>query len=235
MTVDIIFAAESVRAEAVSGKTAVVIDVLRASSVICSALANGAKNVYPVLSPEEAFMLRNSMNTKEVLLLGERNALPIDGFDFGNSPILFSKEAVKGKTLIMTTSNGTRAIRNAQSADYLYVASFLNCDAILNTLEKHNDIVVVCSGTNNEFALEDSLCAGLIACELGRREFRLSDAAIAMASLYSSHKDGLQDFASRGKHYQRLLKLGLHEDLDYCFKLNVVSNVPQLHIDGAIR
>lgn len=235
MTVDILFTAKDVAASAVAGKTAVVIDVLRASSVICTALSNGAKSVYPVSSPNEAFELQNNMRHKETLLLGERNALPIDGFDFGNSPLHFGREAVESKTLIMTTTNGTRAIRNAKSAECLYIASFLNCDAIINILEKHNDIVVICSGTDNEFALEDSLCAGLIAYELGRRKFRLSDAAIAMASLYSSHKNELQDFASQGRHYQRLSRLGLHDDLDYCFCLNALDNVPQLHIDGAIR
>ncbi|MFV0507037.1 MAG: 2-phosphosulfolactate phosphatase [Bacteroidales bacterium] len=235
MTVDIIFTAISKLPSDISNKTIVVVDVLRASSVICTALANGAKNIHPVLSTNEAFERLRNINAKNTLLVGERNALPINGFDLGNSPLLFTKEVVKNKSLIMTTSNGTRAIRNAQGADCLYIASFLNAGATIERLTQHQDIIILCSGTNGEFALEDSLCAGLIAFELTRNQYKLSDAALAMSSLYISQKDHLQDFASRGRHYQYLLSLGLQPDLDYCFNINIINIIPRLHKDGTIQ
>ncbi|GAF04525.1 2-phosphosulfolactate phosphatase [Saccharicrinis fermentans] len=235
MKLDIILTAQEVYPQKVKGKTVIVIDVLRATSVMTTALANGAHQIIPVLYPEEAFALQKKIGKENVILGGERNAIPIEGFDFGNSPFSYPPEIIKDKTLIITTTNGTRAIINSRSASQLLIGSFLNDQAIIEAVKKQEEVVIVASGSNNLFTLEDSLCAGKIAHQLqGLVDTDLSDAAIAMAHLYEQNKNNLHALASQGQHFKRLKKLGATKDLEYCFQSNITKVIPTYTHEGTL-
>jgi 2-phosphosulfolactate phosphatase len=149
----------------VAGRTAVVIDVLRASSTIVQALGSGARTIFPVADIEEALKLANTLGREEVLLCGERRALPIEGFDMGNSPGDFARKQVARKTLVMSTTNGTAIMTAAaQAAERVVIASFLNLSAVVRELVRSEaEPVLLCSGREGKFALEDAVCAGRIA------------------------------------------------------------------------
>ena len=227
MNIDVIGSATQVNEEGVKGKTAVVIDVLRATSVMVTALANGAKQVIPVVSPEEAFAIREKMGDT-VVLGGERNALPISGFDYGNSPLQYTSAVVAGKTIVMTTTNGTLAINNAAAADQLIIASFLNAEAVVRFIKDKEDIAFICSGTDGQFTLEDALCAGYLIEQLQMvsESMVLTDMAVAMHQLYKANREDITALAVQGKHYLNLMKKGFVKDLDYCFQTGLLGNVP---------
>ncbi len=235
MTVDIILSAREIFPDKVENKTVVVIDVLRATSVMTTALANGAKQVIPVLTPEEAFDLQSKMGKENVVLGGERNAVPIPGFDFGNSPLSYSPEIIKDKTLIITTTNGTRAIINSKGAKTLYVGSFLNDKAIVEALKNEEEVVLVASGSKDLFTMEDSLCTGKIAHDLEKMvDVKLSDVAIAMSTLYEQNKNNIHVIGSKGRHYKRLSGLGETKDLEYCYQSDIFDIVPVYTNDGKL-
>ena len=213
---DILPTAQSVDSEQISNSTACVIDVLRATSVITTALANGATQVVAVATTDEALQYRRQ-NASGVLLGGERNADKIDGFDLDNSPLRYTPEVVAGKTIVLTTTNGTLALSKCRRCRQTLVASLLNTSATIEYLSQQScDITIVCAGTEGRFSLEDALCAGMIADAL-RHRFRLTDFALAMAQMYNSACAELKHFASQGFHYQRLVQKGYAADIDFCF------------------
>lgn len=220
-----------------SGKTAIVIDVLRATSVITTALSNGAERVIPVSSVDEALNLSRKFEG-QVLLGGEREAVKIPGFDLGNSPLEYKNELVAGKTVIITTSNGTRAIKASESAEHVLIGCFLNASAVVEKAlrfalsSETSCVALVCAGTLGEFSLDDAACAGLIVDSLVRNMERvneipeLSDLAFACRDLYLEHRSDLKTFISHAGHYKRLLSLGFEKDIDYCLQRDVLDCVP---------
>lgn len=226
MKIDVIVSAREIEPELVKGKVAIVIDVLRATTVMITALQNGAKCVIPLLSPEEAFDYKKRLGD-EVVLGGERGSVQIEGFDFDNSPFSYTAEAVKDKTVVMTTSNGTRAINGASDADEVLIASFGNVPTIVKYCRKATDIVIVCSGSGDAFTLEDCLCAGLLASELSKyKDAQLSDVAISLKELYSRLKTEVYEVASLGNHFNLLRKKGFEDDLRYCFEIGTCNVLP---------
>ena len=155
MKIDVIDIAGNITQEKVKGKTAIIIDVLRATSVITTALANGVKAIYPYKDIES--VLENSKKDTNPLLCGERKGIKIAGFDCGNSPLEYSKELIEGRNMYMTTSNGTRAIeKSAIGAERIYIASFLNIGRIVKQIiEDNKDTVIICSGTDDNFSLDE--------------------------------------------------------------------------------
>ncbi len=235
MRVDIILTAKEIYPEKVKDKTVVVIDVLRATSVMTTAMANGAKQIIPVMTPEEAFELQEKMGKENVILGGERNAVPIPGFDYGNSPLSYPEEVIKNKTLIITTTNGTRAILNSAGAKKLYVGAFLNDRAIVEAVKNDEEVILVASGSHNLFTMEDSLCAGKMAYELEQLVgAQLSDVAIAMASLYEGYKDDIHIIGSKGRHYKRVREIGDARDLEYCYQSDILNVVPVYTAEGTL-
>ncbi|WP_430814461.1 2-phosphosulfolactate phosphatase [Carboxylicivirga sp. RSCT41] len=226
MNVEVIATAQQVTEAQVKGKTVIVIDVLRATSVMVTALNNGAKGVVPVLEAKEAFIVKDS-TSEAVVLGGERHAEPIDGFDHGNSPLAYSKQVIEDKLLVMTTTNGTLAIHNSLSASELLIASFLNDKAVVDRIKERSDLVLVCSGNNGLYTLEDALCAGRIIYLLQKSvKLRLSDLALSVYALYKAHKDNIPEIAAQGYHYKVLMQKGYQHDLTHCFKSGLYSNVP---------
>jgi 2-phosphosulfolactate phosphatase len=217
-----------------AGKIAVVIDVLRASSVIITALANGARSVLPAISTEQAFRLyENSGNS--AILGGEKNALIIEGFHYGNSPLQYTKEVVGHKQLILKTTNGTYAIAGSRAADYLLIAAFINLEAIVkHLLAQNNDLVLVCAGTNGRFSLDDALCAGMIAQALisqsDARCCDLSRLLIGYAQMPGSISQKLQYCF----HLNYLNSIGYENDVDYCLQTGILDTIPRLIADKLV-
>ncbi len=228
MLVDVAISAGHIMPEQTAGKLVVVIDVLRATSVICTGLMNGAKAFIPVSSIEEAVQLKS----KNTLLAGERDGFKIDGFDLGNSPLEYVSEIVKDKTIILTTTNGTRAINNSSNAHELIIASFLNLEAVCTyILQQDKDVCLVCAGTKNNFSLDDAMCSGNIISLLMKYapKTELSDAAFAHLNIYdSNNKSDLHKALNDGcKHYCYLNNNGFSDDLQCCLKKNTSIIVPK--------
>ena len=208
------------------------IDVVRASTSIVQALASGAKAIFPVASIEEALRLANSIGRSSVLLAGERRALPIEGFDLGNSPGDFSPERVSGKTLIMATTNGPVVLAQTTAADRVLVASLLNLEAVVDELVRSGaDPVVLCSGRDRQFALEDAVCAGLLATRLVERvqtDWQMNDAAAAAIGLAREFPVGFEFLASTAAG-QDVITAGLGQDLLACAQQDILAVVPVFH------
>ncbi len=211
-------------------KLVIVIDVLRATSTMVTALANGCQSIIPVLSPEDAIERR--LTLPGALLGGERSALPIEGFDLGNSPFDYVPEKVGGKRVIITTTNGTRAIQDASAAPKIWMASFLNMQsivlAILQQFEKSDKlqgVVVFCAGTEERFDLSDTLCAGMLIDGLGTN-VTLNDLGEAARMLYRSSENSIVDKIRDSVHGKKLIYLGFERDVVYCSTPNVLPIIP---------
>lgn len=233
MKVEVLESAKCALKKKFNGKNVVVIDVLRATTVMVTALQNGAKCIYPFKEIEDA--KRGKSLTQNGLLAGERKGLKIEGFDFGNSPLEFTKDKVEGKEIYMTTSNGTRAIENALGADGLYIACYLNISAISKKLlEEKKDVIILCAGTDDEFSLDDSLCAGIIAKKIGEKsEIEMNDFTLSLKRL-AEYAPGVKQVLEGSKHYSYLKKIGYEEDLEYCVKMDISEIVP-FYINGKIK
>lgn len=156
-----------VKPEVLAGGIAVVVDQLRASTTICTALANGAREVRPCLEPFHALSARSGFHDPSVVLGGERMGRRIEGFDLGNSPSEYTRSVVSGKTIVFTTTNGTRVLYHAARAERVLVGCLANVDALCEVLERDTrDVHIVCAGVQGEFAAEDVLAAGAIASRL---------------------------------------------------------------------
>ncbi|HEX2093424.1 MAG TPA: 2-phosphosulfolactate phosphatase, partial [Longimicrobiaceae bacterium] len=212
-------------------RTVVIIDVLRASSSIVEAIASGARAIFPVGSIEEALRLANTLGRDEVLLCGERKCLPIEGFDLGNSPGEFTPERVAGKTLVMSTTNGTIAMALAPGASRVLIASSLNLTAVVDDLARsEGDPVLVCSGRERHFGLEDAVLAGEIAARLMKArpgDWELNDGAQAALRLARDFPLGEPLFSSTAAG-RAITAAGLGEDLVFCAQVDRHSVVPVL-------
>lgn len=234
MKVDIIISADDIKSEKVKDKLVVVIDMLRATSVITTAVSNGCEKVIPVLTVEEAKEIA-SRDRGRFLLGGERGALKIEGFDYSNSPLDYTSEVVKGKTLIMTTSNGTRAIKGSLGAKHILIGAMINAEAVAKKLlEYKDDVVIVNAGTYGQFSIDDFLCSGyIIDCLKRHTEVELTDIATTAHYIYSQHED-IYSFIKFASHYNRIQELGLQEDLNYCCKKDITKVVPE-YAEGVIK
>jgi len=217
-------------AQTLAGRVAVVIDVLRATSTIATALANGADTVVPVLAPEEAFDVVKANPEREFILGGERKSVRIPGFHLGNSPLEYTEARVRSRPLLFTTTNGTRAIRGAEAASIVYIAAFLNAPAVARELAAlGRDVAICCAGTYDQFSLEDVGCAGAIIAFLGGPEMHLdlNDLGYVAREVYRKFQGRVADLLHMSEHGQNLLKLGLQEDLLFCSQLGSLSLLPR--------
>lgn len=237
MHIEVLHSAGSPFLPYMKNKLVIVIDVLRATSTIVTALANGCQAVVPVLTPEEAMEKR--LMLPGALLGGERQAVRIEGFDLGNSPYEYVPEKVGGKRIILTTTNGTRAIRASSEASYVWLASFVNLQSIVHAAhrmmdkEKIEGIIIFCAGTEGRFDLPDILCAGMIIDALGS-QFEVNDLGEASRILYNASKLNLPEKIRSSDHGKRLAALGFERDLAYCTTPNILPIVPILADDEII-
>src|SRR5258706_8331874 len=190
MKIDVLFSPAGLTPPEVAGRPVFVVDVLRASSVICAALHHGARGVVPVASAEEATRMAHTPRPTDVATAGEQNCEPIPGFTLGNSPLEMTETAVRPKTVVMTTTNGTRALHAAQGAAEVYVAAAVNLAVAglraRDLLSQRKDLLILCGGRELRFGLDDAYAAGrliLAALEGRRRRKGLNDGALAAMDL----------------------------------------------------
>lgn len=223
---------------ALRGDVVVVIDVLRCTSAIVTALANGANNVTAVKSVSSARSLKS--RNPDSVLAGERRGLPPRGFELGNSPLGFSAEKVGGKEIIMTTSSGTQAIQNASKARFVLLGSFLNLTAVAEKAwevadENSCGLTIAMSGKLGSFSLEDFLCSGAIANLWEKELVVFSDSVCASLLAYRSAHSNLFGSVLKGNHAQELVKIGLNKDVAFCCELDSYDVVPILKEGKIIR
>jgi 2-phosphosulfolactate phosphatase len=225
---DVAFTPAEVDTTRLEGRTVVVLDVLRATSTIVEALSNGATAVIPVETVEAALATASTLED-DVIVCGERGGLPAEGFDLGNSPLEFDAESVEGRTLVMSTSNGTHALLTAEPAGEVLVGSLLNASAVAAAAAERDDVLLLCAGRQGRFALEDSVCAGLI----GRRLAETTSvtptdsarAALVLAGRYDESPDG---FLRHTAAAESLRGVGLLEDVAFCEVLDRHDVVPRM-------
>ncbi len=245
MEVDVIGSAGAVTEERVKGRSVAVIDVFRATSVMVTAFRNGAREIIPMTGIEESFRLRDRLAAEHaargdsgpVLLGGERKTIIIEGFDLDNSPLRYTPEVVRDATIVMSTTNGTRAVNSAQGwAAEIYVAALLNADAVARRLgESGRDVALICSGRNDRFTIEDALCAGMMARYLGEHHgYTLTDIAWWCADVYERYEADLQSALDHCEHYHRI-KERWSEDIAWCLERNVSTVTPRITNEGGIR
>ncbi len=202
----------------VSSSIVVIIDVLRATSTIANALHNGAKSIIPVDSVAECIKLGKQM---DVITAGERDGKIADGLKYGNTPQQYSPEFIKGKTLVLTTTNGTRLLQMAlaEGALGIITGSFCNLSAVCEYLMKENrNIILACAAWKDRVNIEDTLFAGAVASRIKENFRQKCDGTQIAETLYHQAKDDLFEFMKEhnASHYQRLMGYGLEEDIRFC-------------------
>ena len=203
----------------------VVIDVLRATSAICTAFHYGVDKIIPVSTLDQAIEYKD----KGFHVAAERKGKIVSGFEFGNSPLTYTNDKLKDQTLVLTTTNGTKAINMAKDIEHLLIGSFLNLDAIINYLiELNKSALILGSGWENKFCLEDSICAGAISEQLLKtNKFESNnDSTIAAKYLFLSAKSNYFGYLKASSHRKRLKKLNLNEDIKYCLTPNQTDVIP---------
>ncbi|HZJ57362.1 MAG TPA: 2-phosphosulfolactate phosphatase [Clostridia bacterium] len=221
----------------IKDRIVVVIDVLRATSTIITALYNGCKEIIPTADIEDAVNISKNYEKDTFILGGERNAVKIEGFHLSNSPCEYSREQVENKTVLITTTNGTKAITRAVDAKEVVLASFINISAVYEyAAAVGKDISIICAGTLGRFSADDVLVAGALIRGLENRglSLELDDLGMVAKNMYDSSKDDLHGALSNTLHYSILKNLGLQGDLDDCLTLDTAPIVP-IYSDGIVR
>jgi 2-phosphosulfolactate phosphatase len=228
--IDVVLTAGDAVAAQFPGATALVIDVLRASTTIVTALGNGAACVIPVETVEEARARKAALGA-DAILAGERNSDPPEGFDLGNSPLEFTADRVRGRSIVMTTSNGTRALTAARAAAAVGVAALVNAGAAAAwALAQGRDVVLVCGGELGAPSLEDEVCAGLLVARLAAAApaVTLTPAADAAQALGLRYGRDLERLGRDAPHARGLVLKGRAEDIAFCLALDTSTVVPTL-------
>ena len=226
-TVEVCFSTEIFKCYDSKGKIVVVVDVLRATSVICTMMQNGVKEIIPVKSIEDA----KEYKDKGYLVVAERDGKKLDFADFGNSPFYFTSDVVNGKTIVYSTTNGTNAITVCKDAEQVVIGSFLNLSALTKYLSNQGkDIIILCSGWKGKFCIEDALLAGAIAGNLISMGnfYTKCDSVYASMDLWSLAKDNMDTYIEKVAQKHRLKKLGLDDVINYCFTQDTTTVVPTL-------
>jgi 2-phosphosulfolactate phosphatase len=236
MRLDVRFTPAWLNPGEVHGRTVFVVDILRATTTMCAALSRGAKAIIPVASTEEARRLAQTIGSTDVLLAGEQNCVKIPGFHLGNSPLEMTESTVRGKTIVVSTSNGTRALLACQGAAGVYPVAAANltvaAEKAREALETEHHILVVCAGRGGAFSLDDGYCAGrLVAAILGERKPRrgLNDAAIACLDLVRRYGDDWERPLAYSRAGRELIKLGFRADLRDAARLDAYPVLPHFH------
>jgi 2-phosphosulfolactate phosphatase len=231
MRIDVHFTPAGLVAGDLAGRGVVVIDALRATTTVITALANGAKAVIPAASPEEAVRLASNLEKDGVVLAGERKSVKIEGFALGNSPREMTAAAVGGKTIVLATTNGTPALVAAQGGDPVLVGAPVNFKALAKqaraALERRGDLVIVCAGRDKQFAIEDAYTAGRLikAVKRGLRKLALNDAAraaVALTTEFASWEEALEESEAA----RQLAEVDLAPDVGFAAHADRFSVVP---------
>ena len=229
MEIDLAFSPDEVEKKDLRGKSVVVIDVLRATSTMIVAFENGCTAFIPVGTIEEARNLVAEDSNADFLLGGERGALPVEGFHCGNSPRDYDRKTVKGKTVVMTTTNGTRALVAARKGAEIFVGAFLNLSALIQRLmESGRDVLIACSGEKGFFCMDDTVCGGAMVARLEEKgiSLRPRESAQAARILFDWYGRDIPGLLRSCEWGQQLERMGLGEDIPICAQLDSSSLVP---------
>ena len=236
MKLHVVFSPGGLTPVEVQGRTVFVIDILRATTTMCAALTHGAKAIIPVASTEEALRLAQTIGSADVLLAGEKDCVRIPGFHLGNSPLEMTEPAVRGKTLVVTTTNGTKALLAAQGAGAVYAAAAANlalaAEKAREVIERDGEVLVICAGRDGAFSLDDAYCAGrLVAEALGSRKPRrgLNDAAIASLDLVRRYGERWERPLTYSRAGRELIRLGFRHDVLDAARLDAYPVLAHFH------
>ncbi len=226
------------------GKNVIVIDSLRATTTIVQALSNGAKDVIP--TENAATAVRIAKGSGNSLLCGERAGKIIEGFNLGNSPLEYTPEVVKDKSIILSTTNGTLSIAKSKFAKNCIIASFVNLSAVVDYVKELNeDFAIICSGKLNNFCIEDAVCAGVIINKLiekNEANYSLNDSESAVITLakslaYDKNKisnEKIFSMMKESEHGKYLIEIGFERDLTFCSTVDGLPSIP-MYKSGVIK
>ena len=229
MRIESFFTPNEIDDSLVKARTVAVIDVLRVCTTIAYAMSRGCETIIPVQSVEAATNLAASLDKAVTLLGGEKEGKRIDGFNLGNSPSEYSAELVKGKTIILATTNGTGAISRSQAAKEVLIGSFVNMSSVVDYAQKEaiDRLTIVCAGKQGKFALEDAVCAGMLIERLSQDgDHILNDGAHAARLLYKLNEQSIPLFLRGCEHGRYLESLGFEKDLDICGRVDSLRILP---------
>lgn len=236
ITPDVFITGRSFLEDEVKGKTVVVIDVLRASSTIITAIQNGARGIIAVEDMGSAGRIAQNLDQSSYLLCGEKDGEKIEDYHLGNSPAEYEKEVVNGKTLILVSTNGTPTLVRCAGAKEVIIGSFLNAKAVTDYLRTvENEIIFVCSGWKSRLSFEDTLCAGYMLQQLVGTLLPDSspDGACVAFALYQQFGGDVAGSVKNSNHAERLRKIGFGEDIAYCCQPDITDTIPVMK-DGVI-
>jgi len=216
-----------------SDSVVVVTDVFRATTTICTAFANGAQSIIPVATEQEAL----SYKAMGYLTGAEQSTERCAFADFGNSPAEYSVARVSGRSLVMKTTNGTLAMKKAQNCYKLLIGAFVNLNALMKRIQElDRDVLIVCSGSEGQICLEDSLFAGALASALLADEGFSSGSdstRLAIALWHQANRD-FSGFLMQSEHAKRLIQHGFRADINYCLRKSIFGVVPELKGDTLV-
>lgn len=221
-------------AHADSNAVVVIVDILRATSSICTAFANGVREIIPVATVEEAREMKNL----GFLTAAERDGFVLDFADFGNSPFNFTSDKVMGKCVVYSTTNGTGIMKMAAGSNEVVIGSYLNFSSLCQWLiQQERKVIIVCAGWKTRFNLEDTLCAGAIASELLRDDSfsTICDSVHAATDLWMIAKDDLRGYVEKTAQRSRLRDKGLDDCIDYCHTFDLTDVIPVLRNGSLVR
>jgi 2-phosphosulfolactate phosphatase len=224
-TIEVCFVPSLFKSFETSDKAIIIVDIFRATSIICTLFMNGAEQVIPV----ESLEIAKEYKEKGFLVAAERNGKKLDFADFGNSPFEFSPEKIKGKTIVYSTTNGTQTINMCKKNDHVVIASFLNLNAVADYLILlKKDVLILCSGWEGDFCLEDSVFAGALIQKLNSSsDFTLSnDAAISSLDHWNLAKSNIEGYLKKSFQYNRLVKLGMIDIIKFCLAPDKTELIP---------
>jgi 2-phosphosulfolactate phosphatase len=234
MKVDVALSVSYIKQEEIQKKTVIVIDSLRATSTILTALSQGSKRVIPVETVGQALQYDGQENT---VLIGERYCKKVLGFDLGNSPREISRLDLKDKTVVITSTNGTKALQKVKKASHILIGCFLNAThCIEQALSFKKDIVIVCAGCRGQFAIEDGLTAGIMLHYLRQKkeDIEISDIALMLESNYNCRQDLLLQMIKQGTTGKRLIQTAQEEDIHFCLQHDLYAMTAVYEEDGIV-
>lgn len=230
-TIDVCLSPDLMHLYHVQDKTVVVVDILRATSCMTTALAHGIESITPIAKLEDCL----AMKERNYCTAGERDGKKVDGFDLGNSPFEYMDEKLKGKKIAFTTTNGTQALTKSAGANEIVIGSFLNLSAVTSyLLNGKNNILIVCAGWKGKVNLEDTLFAGAVVDLLKNHIQPDCDAPLAAQHLYALAKRDLRGFLRNSSHVKRLVSLNIHKDIEFCLTSDQYNVVPVLR-NGVLK
>ena len=218
--------------ERLKNKTLIIIDVLRASTTICQSLQAGAKAVIPVENSGEAAELRAKIGVEDTILGGERGGIKIENFDLGNSPFEYTPDKVRGKIVILTTTNGTKGYSRAGFSGLILTAGLVNISKVADKVAKTGkDLAILCAGEKGDFSIEDTICGGMLLHKLiteHNLNLELNDAGSLALLLYRNYSQSLKETIAAGEHGKYLAEIGFARDVELASSPDAIPVLPVL-------